>query len=1343
MKKFGKLAVAGLLIGGLVVPIAGCNINNDPFVPPEGGSGNLIINDAYDWNEDETGSTRPELGGGYVPKPPAKEAVITIAEGSPIKFKDGKNVLTLPAGQVLTQEHFDASTLNGKTVGGVAVIEEGGTFKDVFTLERFTPTEQVTVMPFYSLGKGDDGVFGSSKLGDFINDSNFNDISESVAIANTVQINEGNLESKVDIEGTMPAGSSFRALTPYEIQDECDYTYSYRFTNNSQSAISFTVYQMREGYRWNNSIISVASDTITLGAGATSEIISLKIENNAANTNAITVIKLDEAVENLSLSVSIAVEDNTVLGPATITVKLPAGVEIEDGYVTDVNTLDKFVLPIIKATGEMGDISGWFDIKSGKVVNENTVIRRSMTIAPYWRTINGYTEMLIGSGKTEGYNNDLIPGDIAKHIGIPAADTIDGVAIPSTGSFTYIGNKSGTKEGVVVSGGDGYSVYGIRMSDSLPVQVGSAIRFDTTRSAGAGVYEFNYTVENKGSSDVHLSIYQINASSDYKSGGSYYRYESQRYRTEIKVKPGESQNVLGQYDLGSNGNWLTYIVFEEDMDSFDIGFASSYKAVDSLDTAKYPSGNLLDKNVTLAYDKQANGGIELDASYLTNRVGRLITAPEANQYTVPENVIFEGWQIVIRGKTYDLSATKHYTGVQVPSSGATLKAKFSVISNTPVEIDAADIDGFTLSADYLAKEQFVGGYFTVPEADEYTNTTGLEIIGWKDANTGETLTNKTIIKSESIVLEPVFAEAVEVKLELPDGITVGSGFKTMQGKDTNLILPVAGDITNTTTMGDIAGWYDVATGKKVTGETKLTGDITIAPYWNTLGGYEYINMGSGGANGYDTANMPGSIANHSSSIKYQGATTTSSNSQLIDSGEYMLTGSILSDSMPVTAGSAVRFASKSRPGSSSSNAGKFEIVYAFVNKGTTELKLSVYQINAGSEYNSSPFYNYESRYRVEINLQPGEKVVARGQYDLGSNGNWLTYIVFEKDVSSFSFGFSAGYKEITAIDSQYENQPALVNNVTLAYNPADNGGITVDPSYLTQRAGRIAVAPADDKVTLNGKIVSKWQLVIGGETYDLPKSASVKGVLIPSSGATLKAVLAEAVTVTIQNNNGVDTTGAKTSYNTGDKLELPANSASTTDGRTHLGWYNVATKEIVTNDTVVSAAMTIAPYFATGKMLMPTSGAQPPADNGIDKLSTDLVDTNFSKTLSVLVGDEFGANVTYSGAMTAASKFRFKTFYYEGGSKNAAAGEYTFMFKFVNNGTEEVSFNVWQLNSGDDTSTGTKCDAPVTIAAGATATVSITHTITSNKNALTYFEMLSNVSSLNLSVAMSITGLAD
>ena len=246
--------------------------------------------------------------------------------------------------------------------------------------------------------------------------------------------------------------------------------------------------------------------------------------------------------------------------------------------------------------------------------------------------------------------------------------------------------------------------------------------------------------------------------------------------------------------------------------------------------------------------------------------------------------------------------------------------------------------------------------------------------------------------------------------------------------------------------------------------------------------------------------------------------------------------------------------------------------------------------------------------------------------------------------------------------------------------------------------------------------------------------------MLPSAGGTLKAVLAQNATVSYQTSNGVSVDGSKTEYKTGEKLELPAVTDNTTDGRTHVGWYDTATQKPVNADTVVNENMTLAPYFATGTQLMPLSGANNDSgagkgnpDNVTDASGADLARDIFSKEENVLIDDEFGIVLRCNTALDKGSAFRFKT------SFGVQAKTYKYTIRFKNNGDSELKFTVYQVRGTTDTA-GMPGEE-ITLAAGASASAELTITYTAtNTNALTYFVLGSDVAAnaLNLGITMGV-----
>lgn len=386
MKKFGKLLIAGLLVGGLTIPLAGC-IDPEPFVPPEGGgSSNVLINDAYDWNGDETGSTRPELGGGYEAAVPPTAVDVTIAESSAVRFKDGSATLKVPVGTYLKQSDFDGSTLDGHTVGGFAVLDETGDITSFGTLDKFISVSSVTVIPYFKPDKGESVTFGSKKVGDYYYDENGTDISKNADYAITVknELIENYIGQRVSNTQPLGAGSYFRAVTVLKRESGKTYTYHYGFKNYGEEAVAFTVYQMFSGHAWAAKENRVASDIITLEPNEY-KTVDIKVRNTANDANTLTLIKFEEDVNSFDVGVTMAAEDNAVRVPAKITLNLPEGFTVANTYNTDVTTGDLLVLPakeqIINETGHK--LLNWVYSNSNETpVTEGTVIKGNVTIEP-------------------------------------------------------------------------------------------------------------------------------------------------------------------------------------------------------------------------------------------------------------------------------------------------------------------------------------------------------------------------------------------------------------------------------------------------------------------------------------------------------------------------------------------------------------------------------------------------------------------------------------------------------------------------------------------------------------------------------------------------------------------------------------------------------------------------------------------------------------------------------------------------------------------------------------------------------------------------------------------------
>lgn len=971
MKKIHKLLVTGLLLSGFIFPAAGCVQPPEPFVPPESSGGKVTINDAYDWNEAEDGSTRPNLGDDYEAVVPVKDVLLTIAEGSSVRFKGGESTFKLPVGSYLKPTDFDESTTGGNDVCGILTLDENNeVVTDSFKqLSEFEPAAETVIVPCFAHKNSDYIGFGTNKIGDYVVNENGVDLTIKTigyALKSENAYLDGFYGKKItgDVTHDNSKISYFRSVSTTKVEAGQTYTYHYYIKNFSDKTITLHAYQMLTGHAWDNLANRVPADPITLAPGE-GKSVSLKLKATTANANALTLFRFEEPVETISLGVAMSIENSTPTKPATIHLNLPEGFTVADSYKREVRTNDKLVLPtanqIINKTEHR--LLGWVYANSNNTpVTEGVRIKGDITIEP----------LLTQDVRVEFFN-------------LP-----NGFAVNSK-------YKSVFQEGDLLI---------------LPTDA----QLDNTTG-----HKVAYWLDDNGR--------QINAGTVLSE--------------DIKLTP----------------------VLTEDIRI----------------TLELPEGF----TVTSDYKITAQTGDKLvlpTASQIQNNTGHnIIRWVDGNNQPVTNNTLLTG-DITIK-----------------PELTADALVRFVL----PENFSLKDYDG--LNGDNELHLQ-TGDRLTLPTAEQINNTTGNRFIRWVDEN-GKPLAN-TVQLTGNLTIKPELTQSAKITVRLPEGLTVKGEYQTdVQTGDKLLIPELEGEKA---ILDAIKGWYIVGNGnQKIDANTIiLDTELTIAPYWQQANGYEYVAIGSGANSGYNSAETYGSVGYHlgahdntaTGSVKY-------STGHIVSGGEsgQAAQGVTLSDSLPVKAGSIIRFDSKRTAG-----AGKYEFSYAFENRGNSDLKLSVYQINASSEYRGLKFAYENSRYRVEINLKPGESITKLGQYDLSSNGNWLTIIIVEQDVESFEFGVAIGYKSITNIDAAYQNQAALNNPANIQYNAEENGGIVVKDSYLKQRAGHFITVPTENDIEVPAGItVEKWQLIVDGVAYDIPATVTDwKNLMVPSV-STLKAVFKE------------------------------------------------------------------------------------------------------------------------------------------------------------------------------------------------------------------------------------------
>ena len=542
MNKFRKLLTVGLLLFGLVFPVAACAEREADFIPPETEERDLTVGDIYDWNEGGDGSTRPDIGSGYyTPDPPPTEAALTIHESSAVTFADGSKSITLPLGSKLTQEDFAVSTLDGHTVGGLAVYGSGDEIVSFEDISAYSPEGEVTVAPYWAAENGDMCVYGSDGFDMYRDEDGIRWYSAPTTSNALVNGYPGAL---VTSDNSLNAGSRFRAKVAYDIEEGQSFDLYYRYQNSGDTEISFTVYQMIDGNDWEDkSTWYDRSESITLAPGEVSDVIHLVIEEAKAGSDLLTVVKFDGHVDGFSLGAAMEMQMHPVKPrPVTVTLDLPDGVSV-DGWSGEQMTGQTLVLPAAvsgTAEGYGSAVQGWYDVATGNLVTSETVLQGDMTIAPYFNVgKDGITQLKFG---TFGDNSNVVVDNPTP------ANWDDNITVETDVYDGYV-------KGTTVTGSGNTSVSSFRVKTNY--------QWDNHTVNYADVY---YVVTNNGEETVSFDLKMI-------PGGGTVSQATGSVSVD-DLAPGETRAVKIENFNQTNknaSNLLTYIQFDgEGVTAFDL-----------------------------------------------------------------------------------------------------------------------------------------------------------------------------------------------------------------------------------------------------------------------------------------------------------------------------------------------------------------------------------------------------------------------------------------------------------------------------------------------------------------------------------------------------------------------------------------------------------------------------------------------------------------------------------------------------------------------------------------------------------------------------------------------------
>ncbi len=291
-------------------------------------------------------------------------------------------------------------------------------------------------------------------------------------------------------------------------------------------------------------------------------------------------------------------------------------------------------------------------------------------------------------------------------------------------------------------------------------------------------------------------------------------------------------------------------------------------------------------------------------------------------------------------------------------------------------------------------------------------------------------------------------------------------------------------------------------------------------------------------------------------------------------------------------------------------------------------------------------------------------------------------------------------------------------------------GITFSAGEENEETQGIADVLGEDAVSVTGMIVYELE-------YDMAEEYTVQPYVMTDAETTQSGTAVTVpewtATVSVQTPEGIVPGYESKEFVYGDTLELPTVSGTAEGyGSAVQGWYDVATGNLVTSETVLQGDMTIAPYFNVGtdtatQLTFGTSGDGGPALDNESDMALPGVATG------VYDGYVRGTDLTGT-AYTATSTFRVKCNYNWG---NHTVTDSVIYYVITNNGTESISFSLGVAPSG---TTPTVTKSVASLEAGQTVVVEIEFNQTNSNasNLLTFINFASSGSAFNLHVGVAV-----
>lgn len=687
----------------------------------------------------------------------------TISPEKPVEY--GEINVNLPEGITLKDDTYgqavvgepivpptDAQLTNttGRTVEGWYVEERyDSTGHQLRTTDMNMPEGSITIAPYFAPVEGQQLVIGSARseyhadyyynldeMPDELDPSSDDEAKQYFKDKNTIisrrHFINNEMGALVTKSSDLAVNDFFRFLTAcgeggtnQGFTTGQTYRMTYNLVNYGSETLKFHIVQIPSTVLITEEEGAVVSESITLAPNETKQVVLDNFAPTSNNANSMTGFIVESAVKSLNLGITM---NKVNLGAPIVTTATLVDSPIN--FTNGTKTISKGSGETLSAadfdTSKLADgrtLLGVAEVTADGYANrtslENggtyTLTGNTVSLIPYFSAASGMT-ILTDKGANHGFNLDGVPGTLN--------DDLYGTTEEAYSATSFSNNN------VVSAGENGYAQLGFDAGISKKITAGDGMRWDFKTAGvndGEAVYEFNYIFENKGDNALHLDLYQISASNEMKNGSTEYQ---NRYRIDVDLEPGESMTAMGQYKLGSNGNFLTFAIADQDMNSMSIGMSISVKKTDLSEptTVSEPEDDEpVEPDPTEKLVKfNLPDGITVKDTYTPGAAGTKLVVPTADQIENTTGRTIEGWFID------DANANLVTSSTTIPTGGVTIAPYFAPITDhNKLWLCSGSWNGQPNDTNYSGVS--TGSFTAIPHStDGVTNASSQKIVRGKD-----------------------------------------------------------------------------------------------------------------------------------------------------------------------------------------------------------------------------------------------------------------------------------------------------------------------------------------------------------------------------------------------------------------------------------------------------------------------------------------------------------------------------------------------------------------------------------------------------------------------------------